>query len=489
MGTSSTGKQPHIGAMELFGIAGFAFFFAYFLLAFFWLFVSFPTASNGFERGLVHTFVFIGLAVALMLVSFFKQYLFKRKAQVALVPIALVLACILPLEVFMDERGIVLPWIAVAVAGFCSGVSGACFLLCWLDGVGSARIKRYLTFTSAGMSLGTVLFFLVQLVVPAMQWLFALAYIGASFGFVVFLRSRTNAQVNVAPRPKRELLPFVKEIEPAIFTYGVVFGIGFSLMFIHSATTVLWGMLALFLGAFAVLVSDVLGVKVSITLILRISLVSTIASCLIIPFTEGWLYILGVCLIVATWAVFSSVNWAILVRRCVGNASLVFYSVASGIAVSAVGFLVGWVLLLGFVYFGTLETFLAPTMLILAFILVLVVMLFFPQEQHHGDAEAALTQGQQGQQGQKASNPTTGEGEKGAAFSERIDAVSKLYGLSAREKGVLAYLAKGRNASYIQRELVISPHTAKSHIYNIYRKLDIHSQQKLMDFIEEFPLT
>lgn len=28
----------------------------------------------------------------------------------------------------------------------------------------------------------------------------------------------------------------------------------------------------------------------------------------------------------------------------------------------------------------------------------------------------------------------------------------------------------------------------KSHIYSIYRKLDIHSQQKLMDFVEDYPI-
>jgi DNA-binding CsgD family transcriptional regulator len=70
----------------------------------------------------------------------------------------------------------------------------------------------------------------------------------------------------------------------------------------------------------------------------------------------------------------------------------------------------------------------------------------------------------------------------------KVEHIAGLYSLSPRESDVLRYLAKGRNANYIQKELVISPHTAKSHIYNIYRKLDIHSQQKLMDFVEEYPI-
>ena len=49
-----------------------------------------------------------------------------------------------------------------------------------------------------------------------------------------------------------------------------------------------------------------------------------------------------------------------------------------------------------------------------------------------------------------------------------------------------AYLLE-ENAAYIQNKLTISPHTVKSHIYSIYRKLDIHSQQKLMDFVEDYP--
>ena len=72
-------------------------------------------------------------------------------------------------------------------------------------------------------------------------------------------------------------------------------------------------------------------------------------------------------------------------------------------------------------------------------------------------------------------------------FDGKCVSISKLYQLSPREAEILPYLAKGRNNAYLQDKFVISPHTAKSHIYNIYRKLDIHSQQKLMDFVEEFP--
>ena len=46
-------------------------------------------------------------------------------------------------------------------------------------------------------------------------------------------------------------------------------------------------------------------------------------------------------------------------------------------------------------------------------------------------------------------------------------------------------LAKGRNADYITEKLIISSHTAKAHIYNIYQKTGVHSRQELMDLVED----
>ncbi len=69
-------------------------------------------------------------------------------------------------------------------------------------------------------------------------------------------------------------------------------------------------------------------------------------------------------------------------------------------------------------------------------------------------------------------------------FHVKCEIVSDRYGLSARQREVLAMLAKGRNADYITEKLVISSHTAKAHIYNIYQKTGVHSRQELMDLVE-----
>jgi DNA-binding CsgD family transcriptional regulator len=475
-------KQQHIGAMELFGISGFSFYFGYALISFYWLFVDFPQSYNSFERGMVQLFVFIGLSIALLGISLLKNVLAKPAIFSMTAPLMLVIAMVLPLEVFLANNGIVLPRSAYIAGSLCTGLAGGYFTLRWLDGAGSARIQRHLTFTSAGIAGGAVLFFLVKLVMPLIQPLFAVVYIIVSFALMVFLRSRTNTQDDFTIKSRREFLSFTREVEPAIFAYGIVFGIGFALLFIEGAYAVLWGMLAVFLGALIVLVCDIAGMTINITITQRVILIVVVAACLIVPFTNGWLHVLGLCLTIASWAAFNAVNWAILVKRSVSQKSRVFFSVSSGASVSTLGYLIGWALMLIFAYLGFPQVFVSPVMLGMAFLLVAVVMLFFPQQQHHDEASA------QSQQATPAIHVAAGGATEQALFQLRCEKVTALYGLSVREGEVLAYLAKGRNANYIQKMLVVSPHTAKSHIYNIYRKLNIHSQQKLMDFIEEYPV-
>lgn len=70
-------------------------------------------------------------------------------------------------------------------------------------------------------------------------------------------------------------------------------------------------------------------------------------------------------------------------------------------------------------------------------------------------------------------------------FEAACDEVANRYLLSRRQREVLRMLARGHNAAYVQDKLCITQSTAKSHIYNIYRKLDIHTQHELLAMVEE----
>ncbi|MEG1830202.1 MAG: helix-turn-helix transcriptional regulator [Raoultibacter sp.] len=58
--------------------------------------------------------------------------------------------------------------------------------------------------------------------------------------------------------------------------------------------------------------------------------------------------------------------------------------------------------------------------------------------------------------------------------------------LSPRQTEVFMLLVRGRNAKVIEEELFISNHTAKTHIYRIYQKLGVHTQQELIDTAEAY---
>ena len=70
-------------------------------------------------------------------------------------------------------------------------------------------------------------------------------------------------------------------------------------------------------------------------------------------------------------------------------------------------------------------------------------------------------------------------------FHQKCEEIADRYLLSRRETEVMFLLAKGHNASFIQDKLCISKSTAKTHINHIYRKLDIHTQQELLNMVED----
>jgi DNA-binding CsgD family transcriptional regulator len=69
-------------------------------------------------------------------------------------------------------------------------------------------------------------------------------------------------------------------------------------------------------------------------------------------------------------------------------------------------------------------------------------------------------------------------------LEERCRELAGEYSLTPRELEVFQMLARGRDTTYIQEQLVVSRNTVKAHVKHIYAKLDIHSHQDLIDIVE-----
>jgi DNA-binding CsgD family transcriptional regulator len=87
--------------------------------------------------------------------------------------------------------------------------------------------------------------------------------------------------------------------------------------------------------------------------------------------------------------------------------------------------------------------------------------------------------------GATAANKSSEELRKGR-FIARCEYVANLHLLSSRETDVLYLLAKGRNAAYIAKNLFISEGTVHTHTWRIYRKMNVHTQQELMDLVDSY---
>ena len=64
-------------------------------------------------------------------------------------------------------------------------------------------------------------------------------------------------------------------------------------------------------------------------------------------------------------------------------------------------------------------------------------------------------------------------------------ALSAERNLSAREREILPYIARGHRPAYVADLLCISEHTVRTHLRNMYRKLGIGSREELIQLVEE----
>ena len=70
-------------------------------------------------------------------------------------------------------------------------------------------------------------------------------------------------------------------------------------------------------------------------------------------------------------------------------------------------------------------------------------------------------------------------------FRRKLDDYAAQRGLSAREAETLRFLVAGRGDSQIAEAMGISYNTARTHVRNVFTKLDVHDRQTLIDMVNE----
>lgn len=482
---SSAETKGGMSAIELISIAGYSFLIGWMLVSFYWLFCDFPPGLPIEVRDLTQLWAFVGIPVGYIALHLIGQSPRFNLFSTPALAILLALGMVLPIVALVMYNGLLLPLWLACVANFLAGLAFSALNVGWLDIPTRLKSQQYGRFTGFAFIFGGLLFLIATLSPETAQPLFSLIYIVVSVVLLFYATKNAEIVEERAPLESTEnTWKFSREVEPSLFMFGIVFALSFVYLFNFGQTYVLIGMLFIIPGAAVVATLSILHHELGITSIQRILTFVTVAACIITPFTDGWLQLGCTCVVVAAWALLTCVNSAFIAKKAARARDVPFFRQAPAkLCIAALGFAVGWIIATVVTMItGTHSDVFTFVRLATAIVLVAVMMVFLPVENRHNvDGSSESDDG-------KTTTVVSVSMSEQELFEARCDAVSKLYQLSPRESDILRFLAKGRNASYIQEKLTISPHTVKSHIYNIYRKVDIHSQQKLMDFVEDFPI-
>ena len=480
MGSTETTKRS-VGAMELLGIIGFSLMLGWYLPMILW-FSAYPWyAVEGNDREVNLFVLFLGVLVGYLVIRLLAFRLKRMRPHGWMLVCSLIVALIIPFLFLLSHFSVLIPYPLYLGICFLTGVASSYFIVSLLDICGKIRIHNFLIYTAASFAGGALLFFLCALMPRITQPVVCMIYIIGCAGFLFFINSRSEDNSEKVILKRSEFLNAPIDFEPIIFAYGVVFGVAFVLLINTSSTGILMGVAGIFVGSVILVVAAAIGKKLSMVMLIRIVTVVLVFACLLIPFVTGYPFMFCLCIPVGLWAVFLSANFASLLKLVIIKKVHVFYHISTGLIPKSAGFLVGWVLAAFLVVKQPVMPNVLPLMLGMTFLLVLVSMVFYPQRSQHSE------EGEQ--EGDFIVEPITlSESSSEGLFNLKCEAVAKLYGLSPREMDILLYLARGRNAEYICNKLVISSHTVKSHIYSIYRKTNSHSQQKVMDLVDEYPI-
>lgn len=198
-----------------------------------------------------------------------------------------------------------------------------------------------------------------------------------------------------------------------------------------------------------------------------------------LPYVSMWWRVLCIVIMVFVGIVTETVVWTAVCEYTRVNKIMPFANMAFGRLGSIVGLEIGYLLAYGVFGSSSLGGDLPRPYILSSIVLVIVVLQAFLFRDNY----SPFTEIQNMEESLSGADPAA---VRGGRWRNKCEHFASLYHLTPRQKEVLFLLAKGYSTAYIEKTLVISDHTIKAHVYNIYRKADVHTRQELIESIEEY---
>lgn len=278
----------------------------------------------------------------------------------------------------------------------------------------------------------------------------------------------------------------LKGLYGAIAVSGIVFGGMQVIIYNYNNTAIPFTLrcLGICFGSVLALLLSVLPESTRGVIIYRFALPLMACGLLLVPLAGDDLFFSAV-LVNTGFFLFDFISICMLLRATVLYQLSTPSVMAWGRCANALGIFFGWIaghLLASAFNFGLADISAWSSILLLAIIMACGSLLSTPGAD--GELMVPIAEASVLDVVEDAVVPHAQQSQPGR-WSRQCDLVASKYGLSPREQEVLKLLSRGRDAEYIAALFVISPHTAKTHIHNVYKKLDIHSQQDLISMVED----
>ena len=456
-------KNAHVRTMLPVASAGLACFWAWFYFA---LLSPYPAEHAGKEASLYLKLAFLVGMVAAMLLVYAKRNLFNRTERDPLPGAAALLT--LPFGLFnIMAHYLPVSTTAFAVAWFLAGCGFSLIFLLWPKVFMVGWQKDVGAYLSASALAGAVLYlFACELRPPYGDVALVLLPL-ASLAVFHYVRTHIvgSEQEPEAPLEQTRLFPLTGF---TVAVFGALFGIALYLLCANlDAVNPLAVAAAIACGAGLHLALSVL-VKRYLTFgtAEKLSLLLLVVGFLGLAFLGPNLMLACCLFIVGVYVYLDFSNMSALVGFASGHPSP-FWRIARGQLVLPVGMIVSWIACM-IIEHTNPNLFAYVPYLALGLLLALALLAAFVPFKDNTFADKTVK----------------GEIVEGGYFKQRCNQAAQTYKLSNREQEILYYLAKGRNAQFIADELNISAYTAKTHVYHIYQKMGINSQQELISIVD-----